>query len=116
MLQPIGLTVHTTESGQTWTGNNTEATSHWFGDWAAEMLAEKRATREELGQLFESMFGGDKDFVFSISRQDLQAIQTPMLVLMGMDLYHPSETSREIKRLASNARLLEHWRDAGPQV
>lgn len=36
LLQPIGLSPCTTEAGR-WDGLNTEATSHWFGEWAMEM-------------------------------------------------------------------------------
>jgi hypothetical protein len=37
-----------------------------------------------------------------------------MLVLLGNDLYHPSETSREIVALAPNAELVERWKE--PEV
>ena len=34
--------------------------------------------------------------------------------LMGRDVFHPSETARELARLAPRATLIEEWRDAGP--
>jgi hypothetical protein len=37
-----------------------------------------------------------------------------MLVRLGNDLYHPSETSREIARLAPNTELVEEWKE--PEV
>ena len=39
------------------------------------------------------------------------AVKTPLLVLMGNDLYHPAETSRELATLAPNATLIEHWKE-----
>ena len=36
---------------------------------------------------------------------------TPMLVLMGNDLYHPESTSRELAELAPNAELVERWKE-----
>ena len=35
---------------------------------------------------------------------------------MGKDIFHPSETSREVARICPNAELVEKWRDAGPEV
>jgi hypothetical protein len=56
------------------------------------------------------MYGGE--FVFNVTREAVAAMTTPMLVLMGNDLYHPESTSREIVRLARNATLVERWKDA----
>jgi hypothetical protein len=54
-----------------------------------------------------------------VSRDFVSKCAIPMLVLMGNDLYHPSETSREIVEIAPNAELVEHWKDpetVGPAV
>eukprot|EP00416_Gambierdiscus_australes_P044871 CAMPEP_0171099566 /NCGR_PEP_ID=MMETSP0766_2-20121228/51952_1 /TAXON_ID=439317 /ORGANISM="Gambierdiscus australes, Strain CAWD 149" /LENGTH=266 /DNA_ID=CAMNT_0011559221 /DNA_START=19 /DNA_END=819 /DNA_ORIENTATION=+ len=112
LMQPIGLTICTTES-QRWEGLNTEASSHWFGDWAQEMQQSGKAQAPELASLFEAMFGDGRDFVFSITRTELQAVTCPLLVFMGRDMYHPSEVSREIARIAPRCELIEEWRDAG---
>ena len=37
--------------------------------------------------------------------------QTPLLVLMGDDQYHPQSTSRELAALAPHATLIERWKD-----
>jgi pimeloyl-ACP methyl ester carboxylesterase len=63
------------------------------GDWSA------------FGQ---RMFGGD--FVYSVSRELVRRLQTPMLVLMGNDIYHPQAISRDIAGLAPQARLIEQWK------
>ncbi|CAK9098921.1 Arylesterase [Durusdinium trenchii] len=120
LLQPIGKSVHTTEPSA-WTGINEEATMHWFGAWADQMEDEGLAKPEELRELYEAMFEG-RDFVFTVTREQLSSIQTPMLVFMGpllalgLDLYHPSETSREIARLAPHAQLVEQWKQSPEAV
>jgi len=109
MLQPIGLAKHTTERVG-WDGLNTQATTHWFGRWAEQMAAEGRADGAELQRLYASMFDG-RNFVFTALRSELLRVTAPLLVLMGQDMYHPSETARELARLAPNAELVEAWRE-----
>ena len=46
-----------------------------------------------------------------VSRDFVRGCETPLLVLMGDDLYHPQVTSREVAELAPNAELLERWND-----
>ena len=55
------------------------------------------------------MYGGD--FLFNVSREFVSKCQTPLLVLLGNDLHHPAETSRELAALAPNATLIEHWKE-----
>ena len=47
--------------------------------------------------------------MFNVDRAFVRSCTTPMLVLMGNDLYHPEKTSREIVDLAPNAELGERW-------
>jgi pimeloyl-ACP methyl ester carboxylesterase len=116
MLQPIGLTRHTTEPGETWEGYNSDASWRWVGDWANEMYETKKCTNFDLLKgLHHSMFGPDRDFVFSITRQDAAKIRHPLLIFMGKDIFHPSEISREIARITPNSELVEVWRDAGQE-
>jgi hypothetical protein len=51
------------------------------------------------------------DFVFNVSREFVRGCAIPLLVLMGNDIYHPSETSREIVALAPRAELIERWKE-----
>jgi hypothetical protein len=65
---------------------------------------------EEAWESFnKTMYSGD--FLFNVSREFVAHCQTPLLVLLGNDLHHPAETSREIAALAPNARLIEHWKE-----
>ena len=52
----------------------------------------------------------DGDFVFNVSRDFVQQSPTPLLILMGNDLYHPQSTSREIAQAAPQAQLIEDWK------
>jgi hypothetical protein len=54
------------------------------------------------------MFSGD--FLFNVSRAFVSRCQTPLLVLLGNDQYHPESSSRELATLAPNATLIEHWK------
>ena len=56
----------------------------------------------------------DGEFLFNVDRDFVRACNTPMLVLLGSDLYHPEVTSREIAELAPRAELVERWKE--PEV
>lgn len=113
MLQPIGLTKHTTEP-VAWEGLNSDATWTWVRDWGKEMVDTGRCSDPTLlNELHYEMFL-KRDFVFSVTRQDVARVSHPLLVFMGKDISHPSETAREISRIAPQAELVPVWRDAGP--
>jgi pimeloyl-ACP methyl ester carboxylesterase len=65
-----------------------------------------RAEFEEFGQ---KMRAGE--FVLSVSREDIAACKTPLMVLPGIDLVHPAAIGHEIARLAPNAEFLEPWKE-----
>jgi hypothetical protein len=48
-----------------------------------------------------------------VTREQVRSFRTPMLVLPGVDEYHPAETGREIAALAPAAEVLEPWKDPG---
>mmetsp|Transcript_26610 Transcript_26610/g.73212 ORF Transcript_26610/g.73212 Transcript_26610/m.73212 type:complete len:274 (+) Transcript_26610:348-1169(+) len=119
MLQPIGLAEHTTEPGPKWEGLNASAAWDWVGSWADERIestsrwcSEDRAV---LTELYGAMFAPPRDFVFSVTRREAAAVEHPLLVFMGNDIYHPSDTARQIARIVKRAELVEVWRDAGPE-
>jgi pimeloyl-ACP methyl ester carboxylesterase len=53
----------------------------------------------------------DSGFVFSVSREFLRTIQTPMLLLYGNDKAHPRGISVEVASLLPNVEQIERWRD-----
>lgn len=106
LQQPIG---HTQENRTTF--------YELVDGWAKEVLPQHaEATPNAVAVLRERMYGGD--FVFSVARDFVRGLATPLLVLMGNDIYHPSATSREIVALAQHATLIERWKepDAVPET
>lgn len=98
MFQPIGLC------------DNRDAFFAMFNGWADELKQERDDfTDDDLAAFRETMYGGD--FVFSVSRDFAKGVTTPLLVLLGNDLYHPSSISREVVDLARNAELIERWKE-----
>ena len=92
-------------------GNNREQFFAMFDQWADELRPELPSVSEEAWASFRAnMF--DKPFLYNVSREFVAACQTPLLVLMGNDAFHPESISREIVDLAPNARLVERWKDA----
>jgi hypothetical protein len=51
------------------------------------------------------------DFVVSVSREFVRSCPTPLLVLPGIDSYHPTATGREVAALAPAGEVFEPWKD-----
>ena len=101
MLQTIGF------------DDNRETFFELFDSWA-EKIKHLHPTMDEVDwvQFRSTMFGGT--FLFNVSEDFVAACQTPFLVLMGEDVYHPEVTSRKVAELAPNATFIESWQ--GPDV
>ncbi len=98
LFQPIGLS------------DNRQAFYEMFDGWAKEMQPSHPEANTAAWESFKtSMYGGD--FLFNVSRDFVARCQTPLLVLLGNDLYHPSSTSREIATLAPKVSLIEQWKE-----
>jgi pimeloyl-ACP methyl ester carboxylesterase len=92
---------------------NREAFYSMFDGWAVDQQQRQPGLQASTcSALRERMFGGD--FVFSVSREFVRACSTPLLILAGSDLYHPTPISRELAALAPNAELVEGWKS--PQL
>jgi len=90
--------------------NNRDAFYQMFDGWKEEIAPSHPEADEAAWRAFRSrMYDGD--FVFNVSRDFVRACEIPMLVLMGNDLYHPQQTSREIAALAPKAELVERWKE-----
>lgn len=98
--QPIGIVE----------GNRELFQSAWRA-WGEQLVARRDdidlAGVEEFGN---RMWSGE--FVLSVTREFVRSCRTPLLVLPGIDQFHPGETGREIGRLAQNAEVLEPWKDS----
>lgn len=80
-----------------------------FQGWADDIAPDHPEADAAAWRSFRSnMYDGDFDF--NVGRDFVASCETPMLVLMGSDPYHPESTSREIAEIAPNATLVEHWK------
>ena len=97
LLQPVGIS------------GNREALYEMFDQWAEGIAAQHPEVTDADWRTFRrNMWNGE--FVLTATPEEVAACETPMLVAMGDDLYHPSSTSREIADRAPNAMLVETWK------
>jgi pimeloyl-ACP methyl ester carboxylesterase len=103
LFQPIGI------------DDNRQAFLDMFDGWAKEeQAAHPEADAATWESFKQNMYGSD--FVFSVSRDFVKRCPTPLLVLLGNDVYHPQTTSRDVASLAPNAQLIERWREPEHQA
>ncbi len=92
-------------------GTNRDLFYAMFDDWADDLKQSMPSVSDQTWASFRAnMF--DQEYLYNVSREFVGACQTPILVLMGADPYHPEAISREIAELAPRARLVEQWKDA----
>ncbi len=95
--------------------NNRQAFFDMFDGWADALKPERPEVSPDAWESFKnSMYSGD--FLFTVSREFVSRCDTPLLVLMGDDMYHPSQSSREVAQLAPNATFIEHWKEPEHQA
>jgi pimeloyl-ACP methyl ester carboxylesterase len=98
LQQPIGLA-----------GDNRKAFHQLFDGWAEEIAPSHPELTPGVLEAFKTnLYGGE--FVFSVSRAEVQKAVVPLLVLRGNDVYHPAEISEEIARLSPCAELVSSWK------
>jgi len=89
--------------------DNRDAFHEMFDDWAADLRETRPDVSDDDWSSFRAnMYGGD-EFLFNVGEDFVSTVQTPLLVLLGGDLYHPESSSRTLARLAPNATLVEDW-------
>ncbi|MET0909065.1 MAG: alpha/beta fold hydrolase, partial [Ilumatobacteraceae bacterium] len=99
LLQPVGVD-----------DDNRELFLDGFDKWSAELAdAHPEATAEDWAAFRGNMWNGE--FVVTATREQVAAIEVPMLVAMGNDEFHPQHTSREIAALAPDVTFIEQWKD-----
>jgi pimeloyl-ACP methyl ester carboxylesterase len=88
---------------------NRPAFVEMFDGWAKDLRKDRPETSEQaLAAFRDRMYGGD--FVFSVSRDFVRGCRTPLLVLAGDDVYHPTAVAQEIAGIAPNAELIMKWK------
>jgi pimeloyl-ACP methyl ester carboxylesterase len=98
MLQPVGLTT------------NRDAFYEIFDGWATEIGPDHPEADETTWASFRSNMW-DHEFVCTASPDEVAAIDTPVLLLKGNDLYHPPETSDQLADRLANVTYVERWKD-----
>jgi pimeloyl-ACP methyl ester carboxylesterase len=97
--QPVGVT-----------GDNAPLYDALWREWGDQLLRRRTDVDAADVEAFGTrMFEGD--FVLSVPRAFVRNCDAPLLVLPGVDRYHPTATGREIAELARDARLVEPWKD-----
>lgn len=86
--------------------DNRHAFYDMFDGWAENL--NPKQDEKVLKQFRSNMYDGQ--FLFSVDRSFVENCPTPLLVLLGNDLYHPESTSRDIMSLSANASLIEDWK------
>jgi pimeloyl-ACP methyl ester carboxylesterase len=103
LMQPIGHdeTNHGAFSAETWT------------PWGQNLIDRAAPFGMDTVDAFgHGLF--DSGFVFSVSRDFLRTVRTPLLLLFGNDRAHPRGISVEVGSLLPNVEQIERWRD--PEV
>ncbi|MCP4380382.1 MAG: alpha/beta hydrolase [Hyphomicrobiales bacterium] len=98
MLQPVGIE------------GNRPVFYDLFDDWA-EALAPAHPEADEAAWTSYRSNMWDGEFMLTATTDDLESVETPILVLRGDDIYHPSSTSHAVAAHAPNATLVEEWKE-----
>ena len=89
---------------------NREAFYAMFDAWRREIEPHHPSVSDADWASFRAnMYDGD--FLFNVDREFVKGCATPLLVLLGNDLYHPEAVSREIVALAPRAEGVERWKE-----
>ena len=88
---------------------NTDSMYTMFDQWAEEIGKDHpEASAADWVSFRSNMWDGE--FVITVSPDDVAAMTTPILVMMGNDHFHPPSISRRITALAPNGTLVEEWK------
>lgn len=101
MLQPVGIEPD---------GSNRDAFREMFDLWVEQLADTHGEVDEATWAAFRSNMW-DGEFLLTANRDDVAAFDTPILVAMGNDQYHPQSTSREVAELAADATFVEQWKE-----
>lgn len=90
---------------------NRDAFYSMFDDWAKDLKPKMSNISAEVWLEFKkNMYGSDK-VLFNVDEEFIRGCATPLLILMGDDLYHPKSTSLMLAETAKNATLIESWKE-----
>lgn len=101
MLQPVGIEPD---------GSNRAAFYDMFDQWAATKAESHADVVAATWAAFRSNMW-DGGFLLTAGDDDVAGWDTPVLVAMGNDQYHPQETSRRIVALAPDVTFVSSWKE-----
>jgi pimeloyl-ACP methyl ester carboxylesterase len=101
MLQPVGIAAD---------GSNRAAFYEMFDQWSATKAESHPDVATGTWEAFRSNMW-DGEFLLTATDEQVAAIETPVLVAMGNDQYHPQETSRRVVSLAPNVTFVSSWKE-----
>ena len=82
-----------------------------FDDWAIELQRKITGVSPDIWSSFrQNMYGGTKA-LFNVDEAFLNECTTPLMILMGNDLYHPESTSRLLAKTAQTTTFIEFWKE-----
>ena len=108
MMQPSGFSL---EHPNIFYENNTER-------WAPQ-LCEKRVdvTMAEVHDFLTTMYTDRADFVFTVSRDFVRSLQTPLLIAPDNVPAHPYEAAMEVAEIAPNSETtIFPWKDSQENI
>ncbi len=91
--------------------NNREAFYQLFDEWAFEVGLQDNTISPEVFDAFRTNMFGSNNVLFNLDESFLPTCKTPLMILMGDDLFHPKSTSKLIVDKAPNAQLIESWKE-----
>ena len=82
-----------------------------FDAWRSDIADDHPEADDDAWEsCWTNLFGGD-DVLWSVPDDTIATIETPLLVCLGDDNYHPSSASRHLAESAPNASLIERWKE-----
>lgn len=102
--QPIGIVA-----------DNRELLAGAWREWGTQLVERRPDITAEAVEAFgRRMWEGE--FVLSVSRDFVRTCPTPLLVLPGVDPFHPTAIGREVAELAPRAEVMEPWKDTPERI
>lgn len=95
--------------------NNKSVLPNMWVEWADHIVTQRHDVDMTKAEVFgRKMWQGD--FVLSVTRDFVRGCHTPLLVMPGIDLHHPTAIGREVASLAPNAEIVEPWKEPAALV
>lgn len=79
-----------------------------FQAWADKLKDHPEATEAVLDAMAQNLYA--KGYLYTVQRDFLPTIKTPMMVLAGHDAAHPHELSVEMSQLIPGVEFIDEWK------